>query len=190
MTWLKCKTNLFFSLLLLHYSTQGRDRGSYYNERFLRGLPHLAKEMKRCDNIKQEAEPHHEPDLYKISKLFPLPEKVNDSSILLLCTMKGGPMARMPIYTGSLSLSVSTDSKPSQLTPRDQHSLWAFEQSLGASEACFHPTYKVANVGPPILRSVPDAALAPTCHSVVVNVGSTLSALSAANQLAFSRDVA
>ena len=140
--------------------TQGRDRNSYYHELFLRGLPHLCKKMKRPGVAeKQAADPEHEPDLYKISELHPVPAKCDDDSILLQCTLQGGPKARMPIYTGVLSSSSSLSGgaasfslKPpaaipgfpttaaatgTHLTPRDQEALNAFQQSLGASEDQF-----------------------------------------------------
>jgi energy-converting hydrogenase Eha subunit B len=73
----------------------------------LRGLPHLAKNMKRhCNkgkNKKALVESEHEPDLFMISELYPLPEKAADGSIMLQCTMQGGPRARMPVYTGEPS---------------------------------------------------------------------------------------
>ena len=49
---------------------------------------------------KKTGNPEEEPDFYKISNLHPLPEKAADDSILLECTVQGGPKARMPIYTG------------------------------------------------------------------------------------------
>ncbi|KAL3944641.1 MAG: hypothetical protein SGBAC_001301 [Bacillariaceae sp.] len=80
--------------------TQGRDRNAYYNELFLRGLPHLCKEMKRHGvSEKQTADPDHEPDLYKISEEHPVPLRCpDDESILLPHILKEGPKARMPVY--------------------------------------------------------------------------------------------
>jgi len=50
---------------------------------------------------KKTADPEHEPDFYAISDMYPLPEKVEeDESILLQCTLQGGPRARVPIYSG------------------------------------------------------------------------------------------
>lgn len=88
---------------------------------------------------KQAADPDHEPDLYKISESFPVPEKADDDSILLQCTLQGGPKARMPIYSttplGSSQNTISTADAGANLTPSDQHALAAFQQSLGASES-------------------------------------------------------
>jgi hypothetical protein len=58
---------------------------------------------------KQTADPDHEPDLYKISEMHPVPENAAavsaDDSILLHCTLQGGPKARMPIYSGAISVA-------------------------------------------------------------------------------------
>lgn len=89
--------------------TQGRDRNSYYHEMFLRGLPHLCKVMKRPGvSEKQATDPEHEPDLFKISEEKPVPERAQDESILLQCTLQGGPKARMPICLGNLSKHVNS----------------------------------------------------------------------------------
>ena len=63
---------------------------------FLRGLPHLAKTMKRLCTKGQKKGPvdsKHEPDLYKISELHPLPEKADENSIMLQCIVQDGPKA-------------------------------------------------------------------------------------------------
>jgi hypothetical protein len=62
---------------------------------------------------KQSADPEHEPDLYKVSEELAVPEKTDDESILLQCTLQGGPKARMPIYFGALS-STSEDATAKQ----------------------------------------------------------------------------
>jgi len=50
---------------------------------------------------KAAVNPDHEPDFYKISELFPIGEKpFEDESILLECTVQGGPKARMPVLCG------------------------------------------------------------------------------------------
>ena len=153
--------------------THGKDRNSYYHPLFLRALPHLCKEMKRPGVAKKlAADPEHEPDLYAISELHPVPTHFDDESILLHCTIQGGPKARMPIYSGSLTYSSTAaslrdilirpdDSKKtsaaaltppvaSKLTPRDREALSSFSTSLGASEMLIKP----ATSG----NSVPSAA--------------------------------
>ena len=98
--------------------TQGRDRNSYYHEMFLRGLPHLCKMMKRPGVAeKKQSDPEHEPDFYKISEENAVPEKADDESILLQCTLQGGPKARMPIYYGSITSSASTPAIHVQVAP-------------------------------------------------------------------------
>ncbi len=132
--------------------TQGPDRNAYYHELFLKGLPHLCKKMKRPGvSQKQACDPEHEPDLYKISEMFPLKDKAPDDCILLDCTVQGGPKARMPIYTGtSLSSSVASvapvasmpmDTSPTTspvsagpLTPMDLAALASFQKAMAASE--------------------------------------------------------
>lgn len=49
----------------------------------------------------------HEPDFYAISEMYPVPEKAEDDSIMLQCTLEGGPKARMPIYSGSSIMTSS-----------------------------------------------------------------------------------
>jgi HSF-type DNA-binding len=49
---------------------------SYYHEMFLRGMPHLCRKMKRPGKaMKITIDTDHEPDLYKISEMFPLPDE-------------------------------------------------------------------------------------------------------------------
>ena len=174
--------------------TQGRDRNSYYHPLFLRGLPHLCKKMKRPGVAeKTAADPDQEPDLYKISEQFPVPEKAdNDDAVLLQCTLEGGPKARMPIYSGSIfsknsSYGGSTLPKP---TPRDQHTLDAFQMSLGASENLFK---NMNMTGPNATQIEPvslpaTSLLAPTPFSMPTTAGQKdVNPLAIANQLAFAQ---
>jgi len=63
--------------------TQGYDRNAYYHEYFLKGLPHLSKKMVRPKVAeKKSVEPDHEPDLYAISREFPLPSSDEDSKLI------------------------------------------------------------------------------------------------------------
>ena len=116
--------------------TQGPDRNAYYHEQFLRGLPHLCKSMKR-PGIKQKktGNPEEEPDFYKISNLHPVPEKAADDSILLECTMKGGPKARMPIYTAVSSSPsyLSASSRSVSAVPSGTVAQMPFQNSLALS---------------------------------------------------------
>ncbi|ACI65630.1 heat shock factor, DNA-binding [Phaeodactylum tricornutum CCAP 1055/1] len=182
--------------------TQGRDRNSYYHELFLRGLPHLCKQMKRPGVAqKQAADPEHEPDLYKVSEMYAVPEKAEDDSILLQCTLQGGPKARMPIYSGALNNSSLKDFKmpgveTASLTPRDQQALSAFQQSLGASESQFKSmsfSTTTPQATPLVLPQqsymTPNAAPVNIRPNVATTEGTNnnMSALMAANQLAFSQ---
>jgi hypothetical protein len=188
-------------------STQGSGRNSYYHPLFLRGIPHLCKEMKRPGVAeKQAADPEQEPDFYKISEMYPVPEKpVEDDSLLLHFTLQHGPKARMPIYSGSYqnmtrpSLDTKTAAS-SGLTPRDHDALNAFHQSLGAAES------QLRNLNYSSPRQLDCFEPTPIHTPIVVNknmmnnnsqggsglhfqVGSKVSALAAANQLAFGANM-
>lgn len=76
---------------------QGPDHGAYYHERFLRGLPHLCKKMKRTS--KEVVARTEEPDLGAISRLHPVPCRYAVGSVELPFTLKEGPRARVPITT-------------------------------------------------------------------------------------------
>lgn len=156
---------------------------------------------------KQAADPEHEPDFYKISETNPVPEKSEDESILLQCTVQGGPKARMPIYSGDLkplppmvglglatgeALPVYNRAPSTQLTPRDQTSLSSFQHALGASENQFK-TLSFAQQQAPLVPQT-DNAPAPSFASnsvpalnFQVGSGNRMSALAAANRLAFTQ---
>jgi len=53
----------------------GPDRHAYYHELFLKGMPHLHSRMRRitCKDEKPPIDQEDEPDLYRISQLFPVP---------------------------------------------------------------------------------------------------------------------
>ena len=73
--------------------SQGPDRGSYFHPKFLRGLPHLCKTLKRQKggpravkvNRKKSVD-NRDPDLFKISSMFPVPQESAEESILLATT--------------------------------------------------------------------------------------------------------
>jgi HSF-type DNA-binding len=65
-------------------TADSRDRNSYYHPKFLRGLPHLCKSVKRPGISKQVTiSSEHEPDLYEISKIHPVPEAVADETAMV-----------------------------------------------------------------------------------------------------------
>jgi HSF-type DNA-binding len=183
--------------------TQGRDRGAYYHEQFLRGLPFLSKTMKRPGpNEKKTADPYHEPDLYKISEEHPVPEKADDDAILLNSTLQGGPKARVPVYWGS-TMSATANAAPCLIesaqatTPTDQMAFSAFQRAMGASE--LQVISNQAPISPmqvspqtasskPMVTSIPSFLAFPVAtstHSVPpMPQGNHFAALAAANQMA------
>jgi HSF-type DNA-binding len=83
------------------------DRNGYYHPMFLRGLPHLCKNMKRPGIAKKQImSPEYEPDLHEISKIFPVPDKVVDDSVLLSYTAQSVPISRIPILTMNSSAKI------------------------------------------------------------------------------------
>ena len=121
--------------------TTGRDRNAYYHPHFLRGLPHLSKQMKRPGIAEKAAsDPDHEPDLAKISEMYPIPLKsVEEEAILLPSTLRDGPKARMPVQSLSMMAAASRSSSNQQShSPSDQESLKSFQQALGSDETSTH----------------------------------------------------
>jgi HSF-type DNA-binding len=93
-------------------TVDSRDRNGYYHPLFLRGLPHLCKNMKRPGiSKKQSLNPDFEPDLYEISKHCPVPDKVVDDSVLLSGNGDCAPNIRIPILTMNSSFSNTLVSK-------------------------------------------------------------------------------
>jgi hypothetical protein len=120
--------------------TQGRDRNTYYHERFLRGLPHLCKDMRRPGvSEKVNHDTDFEPDFYKISEMFPLPMKAEDETILLDCTVKGGPKARMPVFSGAYlsAEKIKAIKGETQVheSCRDNEVMAAFQNGISLSES-------------------------------------------------------
>jgi HSF-type DNA-binding len=79
--------------------TCGIDTDSYCNPLFLRGLPYLCKLMVRCGSEKDRLGKmaFDGIDLHKLSEFYPVPTHYEDDSVLLPCTLTGGPKARMSI---------------------------------------------------------------------------------------------
>ena len=110
-------TILFTVFLLLSTElTKGRERHAFYNEYFLRGLPHLCKKMTRPSLTKKVVcDPDHEPDLFQVSAEHPVPERISHDDMNLAviqavgkCIMDGGPKARLPmIYSTNFQKSPS-----------------------------------------------------------------------------------
>jgi HSF-type DNA-binding len=162
----------------------GPDRNSYYHPLFLAGLPHLCKTMKRPGVAKKlAADPDHEPNLYEIALLHPLPvHPIVDDSILLQCTIQGGPKARMPIYSGSILHSkpltdwYDLDRKPAaasncnttstaateaqQLLPHDQEALSSFQAALLGTTTS-PPVAAAASIMPPITSTTSTTTTTP-----------------------------
>ena len=91
------------------FKGSGADQGSYYNELFLRGKPHLVKVIRRIGGARKAAKNatiHFEPELYKISEIHPLPstEMARVSSpkdyivldIINRMIIQGGPTTKLP----------------------------------------------------------------------------------------------
>jgi len=81
------------------------ERGSFYNERFLRAMPFLVKKMKRIGGAKmvEDSNISHEPQLSAISKLLPVPGGLDQRSLdfLVLSSInqvvqEEGSTAKMP----------------------------------------------------------------------------------------------
>jgi HSF-type DNA-binding len=190
----------------------GRDRNCYYHPQFLRGLPHLCKEMKR-PGVSQKApvDPDREPDLYRISEIFPVPERAQDDSIMLFSTLNGGPKARisissiLPHHSNFLSASAVVTTagaalRPSiELTPRDQEALSAFYMSLGQMSGDLKElsqgVSRIMSPESPVIQKVLPSFAPGMQHqlhntiaasSSMIHQNSSYQTLVAANQLAFA----
>lgn len=100
--------------------TKGPDRNSYYHELFLRGIPHLSKGMKRPGPSKKAtADPEHEPDFYKISEEYPVPEKnsLSDDMLYLPSTLMGGPKNCIPLRSSTTMTHTLPDSTTTATYP-------------------------------------------------------------------------
>jgi hypothetical protein len=167
---------------------------------FLRGLPQLCKSMKRPGVAKKlAADPDLEPDLDKISEMFPTPTESRDKSILLPSTINGGPRARMPVESASKFQPVETFVMPSaanmlssSLQPYDNpnglqwnagdfDALRLLQEALGACDNPFGlETYQSQQVQQSV--AMPDAGFSYN-FNYQMKIGSSLAD---ADQLAFS----
>ena len=90
---------------------KGTDKGSFYNERFIRGMPFLAKKMNRIGGVKVvDASINNEPMLSKISDEHPPPQELSKDSLdyavldtINRCIQEEGPKAKMPFVHGAMA---------------------------------------------------------------------------------------
>jgi HSF-type DNA-binding len=100
----------------LRMKRMGPDKDSYYHPRFLRGLPHLCKDVRRPPaSHLPDVLPEHEPDLTAISRLHPVPDSQHatrtDPTVRLDWFMKRPPgKESMTKKTSSTSSSTSFSS--------------------------------------------------------------------------------
>ncbi|KAL7478688.1 hypothetical protein ACHAW6_004444 [Cyclotella cf. meneghiniana] len=117
----------------------GPDYKCYYNQFFLRGLPDLTSHMYRLDKPgKRIPNKLEEPDLYKISRMFPLPE-INASS-----ATEAPSRNDASVLFDSISLTVPyTHMSSSEKCP--PHSLkFDRKESASSYEALYVPSYATA----------------------------------------------
>ncbi|KAL7466755.1 hypothetical protein ACHAXS_007112, partial [Conticribra weissflogii] len=130
---------------------KGSDKGSFYNENFLRGLPHLAKKMARTggvkivDDKKLDSNIAHEPNLWMISDEHPVPETVDKDTLSYAalkaineCILEGGPKARMPVlpqkrYNSDYSSSRVTTRQLEQVGANNSNKKQSSESSIKES---------------------------------------------------------
>lgn len=83
---------------------RGQNKGAFYNEYFLRGIPQLSKMMKNslADRMRENSpNESHEPDLLQISNDHPLPDLDEDDlyfqelSMVNRLIQEHGPRAKM-----------------------------------------------------------------------------------------------
>ena len=125
--------------------TKGRNKNSYYNEYFLRGLPHLCKKAPRPGNVIMPSNSKYEPDLFLISEEHPIPEQIdrNDTrraSIEMIeqCIQENGPKGRIP-------LSQNEGAPSSPIIPRHCESRYndissSRKRAKLSTEACNSPS--------------------------------------------------
>lgn len=169
---------------------KGSDKGSFYNENFLRGLPHLSKTMKRTggvkivDDAKLDAKINHEPNLWAISEEHPLPEHVDRDSLnytvlqaINACILNEGPRARMPILQDVISRHPRRQESGAHAATVDSQ-----EPSASPSPAT-KPAVPLSNVGLPLDVAATMRSQSSVNHaSISPPISSSAAAISAAFQ--------
>ena len=134
------------------FKGSGADQGSYYNELFLRGKPHLVKVIRRIGGARKAAKNatiHYEPELYKISEIHPLPStemarvrSPNDYIVLDMVNrmiIQGGPTAKLPCDE-ELAGTITGD-QPSSITG-DQQAVSPVGQDRGMLASANQPGHQ------------------------------------------------
>lgn len=171
--------------------TTGRDRNAYYHPQFLRGLPHLCKGMKRPGVAEKVAvDPEHEPDLAKISEMYPVPLKpADEETIMLPCILQNGPKARMTVQSLSSIANAAAPQQPQDrnniqaLSPYDHESLASFQQALGGGT----PSHNAPAPTPQNHQLKPGASLTSSFPMMMMpaNGNNQAHILAAANKMAW-----
>ena len=123
----------------LRIKQPGTDHDSYYHPRFLRGLPHLCKDVRRpaASQLPDVPPVDQEPNLTKISEMYPLPPSsnavINDPTIRLDWFMKGKQQQQLQHQTkpdafrypppGKEGIAKKTSSTTSVSTDYSTHSI-------------------------------------------------------------------
>ena len=169
----------------------GADQGSYYNELFLRGKPHLVKVISRIGGARKAAKNatiHYEPELYKISEIHPLPStemarvrSPNDYIVLDMVNrmiIQGGPTAKLPCDE-ELAGTITGD-QPSSITG-DQQAVSPVGQDRGMLASANQPSHQQAvSVGQD--RGMLAGANQPGHQQQAVSVSQDSGMLTGANQ--------
>ncbi|KAL7517010.1 hypothetical protein ACHAWX_001972 [Stephanocyclus meneghinianus] len=114
----------------------GPDYKCYYNQYFLRGLPHLTRHMNRLDKPgKRLPNKLEEPDLYEISMRFPLPD------------MNARTVARDEVHSSrrieTNALTASHEPHPPMMLKFDYSGTWSKADAVCAT---FPPTWSLPKV--------------------------------------------
>lgn len=97
------------------FLSRGADQNTYFHERFLRGKPHLLRNMKRPTTRKAHMSPNMEPNFFKISQKSPLSE-VQDVQGLLQRLSGGKLQETIPLVSFEVA-PLETQGTPIQILP-------------------------------------------------------------------------